>query len=491
MFNSTIFSRALALLIFVSVSMFSNAQETTYTDIEFTGVFDGTTYDGTYYTTPSGSQSWAGFANEDVSLYPLSFVDGGEITFTGATSGTDVEVYFRFEYNPYPDTEPSFNLTSLTVSGTDGAPYSVEIPAQGTNTYSSFLLYVTTLDAPVSLTDVTLTATYSSTDVYGCTDPSALNYDPTATIDDGSCIYTTVDLNITIDVCGSAAETVRITGPSWGWDPNGGPEASDNGDGTWTVSLPAPTTDMEFLVVTDGVQENLIEDMTDGGSCAPVTDYYSYANRIWHTTDALDVDVNYDRCVPCSYPDVSITSEICEPLVASEVKLVGPPNWDWNSGKLGVDNGDGTWTFTYSPAPSDSIEYQIFVDGLGENLLQEVLDGATCAPSTDFYSYANRLGVITDSETVSNTYNTCLNCEGEGITDIDIKFEVYPNPASDKISLSNVPSDCSFTIYNTVGSRLISGTSTESVDISSLTRGMYFIELTSKSQFNRVSFIKQ
>ena len=136
MFNSTIFSRALALLIFVSVSMFSNAQEITYTDIEFTGVFDGTTYDGTYYTTPTGSQSWAGIANEDVSLYPLSFVDGGEITFTGATAGADVEVYFRFEYNPYPDTEPSFNLSSLTVSGTDGAPYSVEIPSQGTNTYS-------------------------------------------------------------------------------------------------------------------------------------------------------------------------------------------------------------------------------------------------------------------------------------------------------------------------------------------------------------------
>ena len=158
MTHNTTFSRALALLFFISSSVFSYAQETTFTDVEFTGVFGGTVYDGSFYTAPSGSQSWAGFANEDVSLYPLSFVDGGLITFTGATSGTDAEVYFRFEYNPYPDTEPSFSTLPLTVSGVDASSYSVVIPSQGTNTYSSFLLYVTTLDAPVTLTNVTLTS---------------------------------------------------------------------------------------------------------------------------------------------------------------------------------------------------------------------------------------------------------------------------------------------------------------------------------------------
>ena len=34
--------------------------------------------------------------------------------------------------------------------------YVVDIPPQGDNTYSSFLLYVTTLDAPVTLNDVTV-----------------------------------------------------------------------------------------------------------------------------------------------------------------------------------------------------------------------------------------------------------------------------------------------------------------------------------------------
>ena len=42
--------------------------------------------------------------------------------------------------------------------------------------------------------------------------------------------------------------SVRIVGPWWGWGPDGGPNATDNGDGTWTVLFEdAPTADMEYL----------------------------------------------------------------------------------------------------------------------------------------------------------------------------------------------------------------------------------------------------
>ena len=200
MYNKSIYFKALSFLFLVSASVFTLAQETTFTDIEFTGTFGGTTYDGNYYTFPSGSEVWGGFANEDVSIYPLTFTDGGEITFTGSTAGTDAVVYFRIEYNIYPDTEPSYNTVSVTVSGMDDAPYSIELPSQGANTYSSFLLYVATLDSPVSLTDVSLTSTYSLTDVFGCTDTAASNYNENATIEDGSCEYgIQIDLPVTFE----------------------------------------------------------------------------------------------------------------------------------------------------------------------------------------------------------------------------------------------------------------------------------------------------
>ena len=74
------------------------------------------------------------------------------------------------------------------------------------------------------------------------------------------------DLVITTEVCNTATE-VRLTGPWWGWDPNGGPVAVDNGNGTWSFTLsPAPTADMEYLLVVDGVQENLIPEMQNGGT---------------------------------------------------------------------------------------------------------------------------------------------------------------------------------------------------------------------------------
>ena len=140
MYHKYRYFKTLSFLLLVSASVYTYAQETIYSGVVFSGVFGGTNYDGNYYTFPSGSEVWGGFANEDLSIYPITFADCGEITFTGSTAGTDTEVYFRFEYNPYPDTEPSFNTVSVTVSGMDDAPYSIELPSQGTNTYSSFLI---------------------------------------------------------------------------------------------------------------------------------------------------------------------------------------------------------------------------------------------------------------------------------------------------------------------------------------------------------------
>ena len=48
------------------------------------GVFDGFVADGDTFTFPTGSESWAGVANTNNDLYPLSFPEGGEVLFRGA-----------------------------------------------------------------------------------------------------------------------------------------------------------------------------------------------------------------------------------------------------------------------------------------------------------------------------------------------------------------------------------------------------------------------
>ena len=39
---------------------------------------------------------------------------------------------------PFPDVEPSYNTVPVTIVGTDPTGYTVDIPSQGENTYSSF-----------------------------------------------------------------------------------------------------------------------------------------------------------------------------------------------------------------------------------------------------------------------------------------------------------------------------------------------------------------
>ena len=107
-----------------------------------------------------------------------------------------------------------------------------------------------------------------------------------------------LDLHLSVP---DGTTAVRLTGPWWSWDPNGGPVATENEDGTWTVTMDMPAANMEYLWVVDGVQENLIDNAA-GGECAEridegllITDYFSYANRKWFV-DSGDQAETYDSC---------------------------------------------------------------------------------------------------------------------------------------------------------------------------------------------------
>ena len=120
----------------------------------YDGTFDGTTYSQNF-NFPATAQSWAGFSNNNTNLYTLSFTSGGKVTFK-ATVAADAEVYFRFEADVYPNTEPSFNSANVALLAANPAntAYEVAIPANATNTYKSAILYVVTRDVEVSLREI-------------------------------------------------------------------------------------------------------------------------------------------------------------------------------------------------------------------------------------------------------------------------------------------------------------------------------------------------
>ena len=132
---------------------------TAYTEedvADFGGTFAGSTVENDVYTFPTGAEGYAGFANDNGALYPMSFPNGGRVTFSAAIpdGGSDTNVRFVFENAPWPDVNPNFSTANVLVSG-DEAFYTVEIPPQdAAQTFSSFLMYVVERDSPVMVKNV-------------------------------------------------------------------------------------------------------------------------------------------------------------------------------------------------------------------------------------------------------------------------------------------------------------------------------------------------
>jgi hypothetical protein len=137
--------------------------------------------------------------------------------------------------------------------------------------------------------------------IAGCTDTLAANYDSLATTDDGSCLYSsTFNVNMNCDT--SSFTEVNLESPNFGWCGGCVIMTDPDGDGIHSVTVDLPLGDFEYKYGLDSwtYSEDLIDDMQNGGSCAPITDYSSYANRqvtIMFGTTTQDSYGSCDICV--------------------------------------------------------------------------------------------------------------------------------------------------------------------------------------------------
>ena len=174
-----------------------------------------------------------------------------------------------------------------------------------------------------------------------------------------------------------------------GWDPAGGPFAAYNSDGSWTVTLdPAPEEGFEYLWIVDGVHEDVADNFANGecasDNLATGSDEAgnAYANRNWavdsgNVTDAFGI---CDTSAPGDVSTPTLTATVTAPG-ATSVGIVGPwwNGWDPTAGPVATDNGDGTWTVVFDPAPDATMEYKWLIDGTQEDLITPAAAGQCTA----------------------------------------------------------------------------------------------------------------
>ena len=131
----------------------------TISETNFTGVFGGFEVDQSTntYTFPSGVELWAGVAHIETSdsIYPLIFSNEGKITFNYTNQNNqDVNIKFKIEKEPWPNTEPSFETAQFKCLKNTTNVGEISIPSQGSNTFSSLLLYIIESDISIQLTNI-------------------------------------------------------------------------------------------------------------------------------------------------------------------------------------------------------------------------------------------------------------------------------------------------------------------------------------------------
>ena len=238
-------------------------------------------------------------------------------------------------------------------------------------------------------------------EVSGCSDDAACNYNADATDDDGSCILPQANFD-----CDGNCIATPI---DWIGDQNGDGFISYDDNGNLYLAIESyPNTGIATLTLNG---ENYAMEYQDWG-----------ANAHWYwmiSSDSPPMDYDWEVSVTneCnegqalsgsfstipSVETLSVTTTVCCSSVA-----MNPGGWDPAAGPVASDNGDGTWTFTFDPAPTDDMEYLLVVDGVQEDLVAagSASGDWSCTPITDYWSYANRLWTVGSGD-VTNVYGTC------------------------------------------------------------------------------------
>ncbi len=241
-----------------------------------------------------------------------------EIVASGSDYGSD---FFYAEWVCLEDGCFSFEMLDSEGDGWEGASFMVEDMDQ--NEYASGSLS----DGSYGSIEFGINASCDSTTIFGCTDPIAINYNPEATMDDGSCTYEgdceTNEIMILFNADASAILE---------WDFSSGADLLEDGGYTGLGAV-----EEYIFCVEDGCYNYTLEDFSNtewsGLVCIFVNGQVYLIEPVTNSSSlSFDIDVNGDcelaieGCTdPDAYnynPSATIDDGSCEYIASCESNVV-------------------------------------------------------------------------------------------------------------------------------------------------------------------------
>ena len=113
---------------------------------------------------------------------------------------------------------------------------------------------------------------------------------------------------------------------------------------------------------------------------------------------------------------------------------------------------------------------------------------------TSAWYWNTQFGITTYDTKTNTNYVICVRGIPTNLAvnnfDLKSKIKVYPNPFSSKVIIENVEENETYKLYNEIGQQFFSGKNIEKEDFSSLSKGVYFLEINGKTN-SKIKLIKE
>lgn len=153
--------------------------------------------------------------------------------------------------------------------------------------------------------------------------------------------------------------------------------------------------------------------------------------------------------------------------------------------ELVFEGGTGSWVGIIS-------EYNANTNTLrGEAY---ILEGRASAPTMKAITDPSEIATLNGVEPNGTIYRFERTTTGIDDHHVEIAFNLFPNPARDKVNIIMNDEDVaieSVSVLDVKGSLVFSSTNSETIDISSLNAGMYFVELRTNKGIGTKMLVKQ